>query len=87
MITTRTLVAANRALALDETVCQESVVTLYGAEWLNSLILVDVTILPKLSKDALDNIGLVGCRGLVKDVEINAEPVVNGFVESVVLGA
>lgn len=87
LITACTFVAANGAFALDESVGKESVVSLDGTERLNSLIFVDVAVLPELGKDILDDVGLMRSGGLVKDVEINAEPVVDGLVKGVVLGA
>ncbi len=87
MVTTGALVATDGALTLDESIGEESTVVINGTERLNSLVFVDVTVLPQLRKDVLYDVGLVLGGGLVEDVEINAEPVIDGFVKGVVLGA
>lgn len=87
LVTPSSWVAAYRALSLDETIGQEGVVRLMNAEGLDSLALFDVAVLPELAKDILDNGGLVGGGGLVENIEIDAEPLVDGLVKGVVLGA
>ena len=87
LVSSGALVVTDGALALDETIRKEALVSLYGTEGLNRLILLNVTIFVELSEDVLHNIGLMHGRGLVKDVELDAEPVVDGLVQGVVLGA
>lgn len=87
LVSSCALVVADGAFALDETIRQEALVGLNRAERLNRLVLDNVAILVELCKDVLDNLSLVYGRCLVKDVKLDTEPVVDGLVEGVVLGA
>lgn len=57
------------------------------AEGLASLALLDVTILPEILEEFLDDGGMVVGRGAVEDVKVEAEPVVDVAVQCAVLGA
>ncbi len=86
LVSSGTLIVADGALALDKAIGKEALMGLYWAKRLDRLVLLDVAILIELCKDVLDNLGLVRGRGLVEDVKLDAEPVVDGLVEGVVLG-
>lgn len=60
---------------------------LEGAEWLDGFALLDEAVVPELAEDVLGDLGLVRGRGAVEDIEVDAEPVVDGFVDGVILGA
>jgi hypothetical protein len=78
---------ADGALALDETIGQEGVVRLEGAEGLACLALLDEAVVPEVLEDLLDDGGVVCGRGSVENVKVDAEPVVDAAVQGVVLGA
>lgn len=57
------------------------------AEGVDRFTFLNITVLPKLAEDVLDNSRLVLSRGFVKDVKVDAEPVVDSNVLGVVLCA
>ena len=87
LVTTSTRVAADAAVSLDESVGKELAVFGVGAEGLGGLTLLDITVLPEVGKDLLNNLGLLGRRGSAEGIKVDSEPVVNSLVKGVVLCA
>jgi hypothetical protein len=58
-----------------------------GAVGLGGLALLDEAVVPEAGEDVLDDRGVLGGRGAAKDVEVDAEPVVDLLVDRVILGA
>lgn len=48
-----------------------------GAERLNGLVLGDISVLPELGEDILNNNSLMFSGSLVKNVKIDSEPIVD----------
>lgn len=87
LVTTGARSMAYGALALDEAIGKERSVGLDGAERLAGLPLLDEAVVPETLEDVLDNGGMVDGGRTVKDVKVDAEPVVDAAVEGMVLGA
>lgn len=85
LIATGTLIMAQTALPLNVAVGQERVVS--RAVRLGRLALLDVAVVPQTDENVLDDRGVLIRRGAAKDVELKAEPVVDIFVDRVILGA
>lgn len=85
LISSCILVAAQRALSLDETIGQEGVVCF--AVRLNCCLFLQEAILVEFCEDVLSNVCLLGGGGTTEDVEANVEPFVNLCVQFVVLVA
>jgi hypothetical protein len=76
---------AVRALALDEAVCEEALVSL--AVGLLHLALKDVAVGVEVAEDILGDLDMVLSRGAAEDIEADAEPLVDLLVHGVVLVA
>lgn len=87
LVSSGAVVIADGAGTLNEAVSEEGVVSLDGAEGLDSLALLNVAILPQLGEDVLDNFGLLGSGGSAEDIKGDVEVVVDALVNGVVLGA
>ncbi len=85
LIAAGALVVADAAFAFDIAVGQEGFVC--RAVGLGGLSLLDEAVLPEASENALDDGGVLRGGRAAKDVEVDPEPVVDVFVDRVILGA
>lgn len=85
LVTTSTLVMAQRALSLYITISQEGLVL--GAVCLSGLALLNVAIVPQVLEDRLHDFSVLICGRATKGVKVDPEPVVDLLVNRVILGA